>query len=32
MEVKQIARGLEQRLYEGDLKAAGGNTKKVANR
>lgn len=31
-EGKQIARGLEQRLYEGDLKAAGGDTKKVANR
>jgi hypothetical protein len=29
---KQTARGLEQRLYEADLKAAGGDTKKVANR
>lgn len=32
VEEKQIARGLEQRLYEGDLKATGGDTKKVANR
>ena len=32
VEGKQIARGLEQRLYEGDLKAIGGDTKKVANR
>ena len=32
VEGKQIARGLEQRLYEGDLKATGGDTKKVANR
>lgn len=32
VEGKQIARDLEQRLYEGDLKATGGDTKKVANR
>ena len=32
VEGKQIVRGLEQRLYEGDLKATGGDTKKVANR
>ena len=32
VEGNQIARGLEQRLYEGDLKATGGDTKKVANR
>lgn len=31
-EGKQIARDLEQRLYERDLKVAGGDTKKVANR
>lgn len=31
-EGKQIARDLEQRLYEGDLKAASGDIKKVANR
>ena len=32
VEGKQIARDLEQRLYEGDLKATGGDTKKVAKR
>ena len=31
-EGKQIARDLEQRLYEGDLKAASGDIKEVANR
>ena len=32
LEGKQIARDLEQRLYEEDLKAASGDIKEVANR